>query len=72
MILVNNNTIKYFNRNEVSSIIMTKNYWQSTNEMIPPQTRAIINEYLLSIKLENKAISTIKKYRSITSKMKWL
>lgn len=39
-------------------------YWISTNEAIPRQTREILNEYLLSLKLSNKAESTIYKYRS--------
>lgn len=41
----------------------TKKYWISTNEAIPIQTRKILNEYLLSLKLANKAESTISKYR---------
>jgi len=41
-----------------------KKYWISTNEAIPRQTREILNEYLLSLKLANKAESTIYKYRS--------
>lgn len=38
-------------------------YWESTLEAIPSRTKAILNEYLLSLKLENKAEATIKKYR---------
>lgn len=41
----------------------TKKYWISTNEAIPIKTRKILNEYLLSLKLANKAESTISKYR---------
>ena len=40
-------------------------YWESTHQAIPIQTRTILNEYLLSLKLENKAEATITKYRSI-------
>lgn len=38
-------------------------YWQSTHEAIPKPTRTILNEYLLSLKLANKAEATITKYR---------
>ncbi|MGE7660256.1 tyrosine-type recombinase/integrase [Peribacillus sp. NPDC097197] len=41
------------------------NYWQSNSEAIPLETRVILNEYLLSMKLSNKAEATIKKYRWI-------
>ena len=40
-------------------------YWVSTNEVIPAQTKTILNEYLLSLKLANKAEATVTKYRSI-------
>ena len=40
-------------------------YWISTHEAIPIQTRMILNEYLLGLKLANKAEATISKYRSI-------
>lgn len=40
-------------------------YWESSNEEIPSTTREILNEYLLSLKLENKAVATITKYRRI-------
>lgn len=43
---------------------ITRKYWISTHEGIPKQTRKIINEYLLSLKLANKAEATISKYRS--------
>ncbi|ATP40848.1 integrase [Solibacillus sp. R5-41] len=42
-----------------------KKYWISTHEAIPIQTRKILNEYLLSLKLANKAEATISKYRSL-------
>lgn len=42
-----------------------ENYWQINNNLIPSKTSAILNEYLLSLKLENKAEATIVKYRSI-------
>ncbi|GGI16600.1 tyrosine-type recombinase/integrase [Gottfriedia solisilvae] len=44
---------------------MENKYWQSKHEIVPLKTREIINEYLLSLKLENKAEATIVKYRSI-------
>ncbi|WP_312475218.1 phage integrase N-terminal SAM-like domain-containing protein [Neobacillus sp.] len=44
---------------------VTNKYWQSTHEEISNQTRTILNEYLLSLKLENKAVATIIKYRRI-------
>lgn len=40
-----------------------KKIWESTDESIPIQTRMIINEYLLSLKLANKAQATITKYK---------
>lgn len=43
----------------------TKKYWESTHEAIPMPTRTIVNEYLLSLKLANKAEATISKYCSI-------
>lgn len=43
----------------------SKKYWISTHEAIPIQTRTILNEYLLSLKLANRAEATISKYRSI-------
>ncbi|WP_339175174.1 tyrosine-type recombinase/integrase [Solibacillus sp. FSL R5-0691] len=39
-------------------------YWVCTHEAIPVQTRKILNEYLLSLKLANKAESTISRYRT--------
>lgn len=42
-----------------------KKYWISTNEIISMQTKDILNEYLLSLKLANKAEATISKYCSI-------
>lgn len=42
-----------------------KKYWISNFEGITKETRKILNEYLLSLKLENKAEATITKYRSI-------
>lgn len=43
----------------------SKKYWISNHETTPKQTREILNEYLLSLKLANKAEATISKYRSI-------
>lgn len=42
----------------------TRKYWISTHEGILKQTRLILNEYLLSLKLANKAESTILRYRT--------
>lgn len=44
---------------------ISKKYWVSTDEGIPIETRTILNEYLLSIKLANKAETTISRYRSM-------
>ncbi|MBM7690750.1 integrase/recombinase XerD [Peribacillus deserti] len=41
----------------------SQNYWHSTNENIPLQTRSILNDYLLKLKIANKAEATITKYR---------
>ncbi|WOV88042.1 tyrosine-type recombinase/integrase [Sporosarcina oncorhynchi] len=40
-------------------------YWISNNQSISQNRRTLLNEYLLSLKLENKAEATITKYRSI-------
>lgn len=40
-------------------------YWESTNVSVPLKSRTILNDYLLSIKLEKKAPATIIKYRRI-------
>ncbi|WP_434800836.1 tyrosine-type recombinase/integrase [Cytobacillus oceanisediminis] len=40
-------------------------YWESTNEEISSKTRMVLNEYLLSLKLSNKAEATVTKYRWI-------
>ncbi len=42
-----------------------KNYWESTKDKIPSDSRMILNEYLLSLKIENKAIGTITRYINI-------
>lgn len=46
----------------------SKKYWISSQKAIPTQTRIILNEYLLSLKLANKAEATVSKYRSILEK----
>lgn len=46
----------------------TGKYWISTHEGIPINSKQILNEYLLSLKLENKAVATIIKYRRILEK----
>lgn len=40
-------------------------YWESTHEKLGTENRQILNEYLLSLKLQNKAVATIVKYRRI-------
>lgn len=42
----------------------TRKYWISTHEAIPMETKRILNEYLLSLKLANKAESTVLRYRT--------
>ncbi|MEK5214596.1 tyrosine-type recombinase/integrase [Psychrobacillus sp. FSL H8-0487] len=43
----------------------SKEYWISTNEAISVPTKTILNEYLFSLKRENKTEATISKYRSL-------
>ena len=40
-------------------------YWESNSEHLPAETKSVLNEYLLSQKLENKAVATITKYRKV-------
>ncbi|MDG5473694.1 tyrosine-type recombinase/integrase [Jeotgalibacillus sp. ET6] len=40
-------------------------YWISTHEKVSKESKQILNEYLLSLKVENKAAATITKYRRI-------
>ncbi|MCR8847768.1 tyrosine-type recombinase/integrase [Rossellomorea sp. SC111] len=40
-------------------------YWQSINEKVSDASRVILNEYLLSLKLANKAERTIETYRKL-------
>lgn len=40
-------------------------YWQSTRNDISISNKQILNDYLLSLKLENKAVATIIKYRRL-------
>lgn len=44
---------------------MTQKYWESTSTSINNETKLILNEYLLNLKLKNKAEATIVKYRKI-------
>ncbi|SFC22939.1 integrase/recombinase XerC [Bacillus sp. OV322] len=46
-------------------MIKSEKYWQSIHEGLPLQTKTILNEYLLSLKISNKAEATITKYRSV-------
>ena len=46
-------------------MISSDKYWISNNSKIPKGTKLILNEFLLSYKLANKAEATITKYRSI-------
>lgn len=41
----------------------SKKYWKSTCEALSVETRNILNEYLLNLKIENKAEATVLKYR---------
>ncbi|WEG16711.1 tyrosine-type recombinase/integrase [Alkalihalophilus pseudofirmus] len=43
----------------------TDKYWCTEVEAISESTKAVLNEYLLSLKLANKAEATITKYRAI-------
>lgn len=45
--------------------LKSEKFWECTNIKIPAQTRSVLNEYLLSLKLENKAVATITKYKWI-------
>ncbi|WP_237458595.1 tyrosine-type recombinase/integrase [Pontibacillus yanchengensis] len=45
--------------------IQKEKYWQSSNEALSKETLEVLNEYLLSLKLANKAEATITKYRSV-------
>lgn len=40
-------------------------YWESHHQGIPPETREVLNQYLLHLKISNKAEATIKKYKWI-------
>ena len=44
---------------------LSKKYWISVDEKIDKDTRTILNEYLLNMKLSNKAETTIVKYKNI-------
>jgi len=55
-------------RKVVAIMSPPKKYWISENEGIPNDTMEILNEYLLCLKLENKAEATVSKYRSIIEK----
>lgn len=46
----------------------SEKYWLSTHNGIDASSKQILNEYLQSLKLENKAIATIVKYRRILEK----
>lgn len=52
-------------RLEVNKMETSSKYWQSTNEAISKETRMVLNEYLLSLKLANKAALSIVVYRRI-------
>ena len=38
-------------------------YWISTHKLISKENLVVLNEYLLSLKLANKAEATVMKYR---------
>ncbi|MFC2947525.1 tyrosine-type recombinase/integrase [Virgibacillus sediminis] len=44
---------------------MSDSFWISHRENIPEESRLVLNEYLLSLKLANKAEATIRKYKRI-------
>ncbi|RYG71914.1 integrase [Lentibacillus lipolyticus] len=44
---------------------MKEKYWVITNRAIDADTREVLNEYLLNLKVSNKADTTIDKYRKI-------
>ncbi|MGM0865445.1 MAG: tyrosine-type recombinase/integrase [Bacillota bacterium] len=44
---------------------VSNKYWQSNNEEVSETSRVILNEYLLSLKLANKAERTIETYRKL-------
>lgn len=46
-----------------------KNYWESHHPGIPEELRKILNEYLLSLKLERLAEATVTKYKWILEKI---
>ena len=67
-IKVHNEVIKLLRKEiirEVYRITMTKKYWECRDVEIQEETRLIINEYLLSLKLANKAENTIVIYRKV-------
>ncbi len=66
--ILDKNSLLQIHEREVTFMKTTKKYWVSSQEAIPPQTRIILNEYLLSLKLANKAELTVSKYRSILEK----
>lgn len=53
---------------EVNRMEGSKKFWESTLESIPMKTRAVLNEYLLSLKLANKSEATITKYKWVLEK----
>ncbi|RYG71920.1 integrase [Lentibacillus lipolyticus] len=44
---------------------MKEKYWVTTNQALDDHTREVMNEYLLSLKVANKAEATIDKYKKI-------
>lgn len=46
-------------------MVESKKYWECTDTALLEETRKALNEYLLSLKLANKAVATIDKYRRI-------
>ncbi|MEK5067165.1 tyrosine-type recombinase/integrase [Sporosarcina sp. FSL K6-1508] len=43
----------------------SEKYWICKNEKVPKKSRDILNEYLLSLKTENKTEATVDKYRRV-------
>ncbi|TMN21907.1 tyrosine-type recombinase/integrase [Lentibacillus cibarius] len=46
----------------------SQKYWVTTKEIVPENNRQILNDFLLSLKLANKAVVTITKYKWILEK----
>ncbi|WP_256816761.1 tyrosine-type recombinase/integrase [Cytobacillus sp. Bac17] len=69
MKVANNDTNNLLKRRKLDKLSEQKNkYWLSTHCGIPETSKQILNEFLLTLRVENKAIATITKYRRILEK----